>query len=1319
MPRTFRFLASIVLTSAMLSFPGALALEAADFPYPDLFPQKPGPDSALECSIRPSTGIVIEEIANGSALEHAGLRQGDLIFSWEKSPGAAGERGEIESVLDWLWVEAEQAPRGGVTLTGQRKGEPRRFDIPLGHWEAKVLPRMSTDELVVYRKAEGLVTIGKVREGVAILNRFAAATEAERLRVWLRLRQAEVLSAAGIWEEAIPTYREAIATAHTPREKALIERDFAAKLNKRRELAPAAEALETALNGLEPGDRESLMAASLFCDLGMVAIRQRKLDIGQKWLDSALRLRERFAPASLDMAESLTALGFLPYLRDDWAATEVRWREGLAIREQVDPGSLDVAGSLANLSILAMNRGEPSKARDLLTRALAIQEKLAPGSWGMANILNNLGILAESQGDLEGAEVKFQRNLDIDTRLAPGGLDEANALNNLGLVAKLRGNTNAAQSYYERALAIKSKVAPETLNLASTLVNLGMVRKMRGDLDGAEHDLRQALAIQEKLSPGCNACAPTLGNLADIADLRGDLTLAERLSRQSLAINTKLSPDSEDVANGSNRLGGFALLRGDIDVAEDQIRKALRVYAKAAPKSLGTASSLINLGNVYLARGDLDAAADSLERAMEINQATAPDGPDVATILNNLGNIASLRGDLAKAQKYHERALALSEKISPEALGTALTLDNLGAIVLLQGNQDLAERLLDRAFRIRERLAHGSLMEAQSLKNLADAASRRGDLSRAKILYEQALANQEHLAPGTTEEADTLRALAAVMRKSGQPKDALSYLLRALTALESQVGRLGGSDLTRASFRAQYVSYYREAIGLLLELKRPEEAFHILERSRARSLLAMLAERDLAFSADIPSSLETRRRTVARRYEAVQQALEESGDAADSPKVQAFLRELTDLRRQHEDIAAEIRRASPRLATLQYPEPLDLAGAQSALDSGALALFYSVSEEATYLFAVRSTGPLMVATLPHGDARLRSEVGNFLSLLETAKPGPRIGEARQAALKAQARSLYKDLLEPAEALIEHSERLLIVPDGPLQKLPWGALRVGVSGTQYLSESKPLSIAPSITAFAELKRTRLSVGGIAAAQLAAFGDPLCRHLGAGPTGEISDAHVRAALSRGRVCDPLPASRLEVNDIGGLFPEHVRLHLGNDATEEEAKATGRDVRYLHFATHGILDERFPLDSAIVLTPPEKLEEGKENGLLQAWEIFEQVRLDADLVVLSACESGLGKEMGGEGLIGLTRAFQYAGARSVMASLWKISDRTTAELMVRFYKHLKNGLPKDEALRAAQMELIHGPIQVKNEKGEVKEVDASAPYYWAAFQIYGDWQ
>ncbi len=144
---------------------------------------------------------------------------------------------------------------------------------------------------------------------------------------------------------------------------------------------------------------------------------------------------------------------------------------------------------------------------------------------------------------------------------------------------------------------------------------------------------------------------------------------------------------------------------------------------------------------------------------------------------------------------------------------------------------------------------------------------------------------------------------------------------------------------------------------------------------------------------------------------------------------------------------------------------------------------------------------------------------------------------------------------------------------------------------------------------------------------------------------------------------------------------------------------------------------MSSFVALTIPEDPE--RDNGLLQVWEILERVRIDADLVVLSACESGLGQELGGEGLIGLTRAFQYAGARSVAASLWSVPDQTTAELMIRFYRHLRSGLPKAEALRAAQLELIRGPIEVEDKDGQKVWIDASAPYYWAAFQLYGDWQ
>ncbi|HEX6738721.1 MAG TPA: CHAT domain-containing protein, partial [Vicinamibacteria bacterium] len=148
------------------------------------------------------------------------------------------------------------------------------------------------------------------------------------------------------------------------------------------------------------------------------------------------------------------------------------------------------------------------------------------------------------------------------------------------------------------------------------------------------------------------------------------------------------------------------------------------------------------------------------------------------------------------------------------------------------------------------------------------------------------------------------------------------------------------------------------------------------------------------------------------------------------------------------------------------------------------------------------------------------------------------------------------------------------------------------------------------------------------------------------------------------------------------------------------------YIHFACHATLDERSPLNSAVALTIPERPGEGADNGLLQAWEIFDHVRLDADLVTLSACNTALGTELGGEGLLGLQRAFHYAGARAVLASLWSISDRSTAVLMKRFYAHLKAGRSLDEALRAAQRDLIRDPA-------------LSHPFRWAAFQLSGDWR
>ncbi len=205
----------------------------------------------------------------------------------------------------------------------------------------------------------------------------------------------------------------------------------------------------------------------------------------------------------------------------------------------------------------------------------------------------------------------------------------------------------------------------------------------------------------------------------------------------------------------------------------------------------------------------------------------------------------------------------------------------------------------------------------------------------------------------------------------------------------------------------------------------------------------------------------------------------------------------------------------------------------------------------------------------------------------------------------------------------------------------------------------------------------------------------------------DAEVAAVLRGGRHrFEPLPRSRQEVEAIAALYAPRSESYVGAEATEERARSVGKDVPLIHYACHAYVNERFPLDSALVFTIPERPRPGQENGLLQVWEIFETVRIDADLVTLSACDSGLGKEMGGEGLIGLTRAFQYAGARSVLASLWKVEDESTARLMKSFYGYLKAGNTKDESLRLAQIQAI-------------RSRDFAHPGAWAGFQLAGDWK
>ncbi len=980
----------------------------------------------------------------------------------------------------------------------------------------------------------------------------------------------------------------------------------------------------------------------------------------------------------------------------DFAAAERSWRS--AVESARSAGESRLAAWLLNRLARALAKaGKWPEADAAYEEALVALEREAEHP-AAAQLLRNWGKTFDGRGLWDAAAERYQKALALYRTMAPKrSLAEARALNQLGVTAAKRGDYPGAEELLRQALAIREELAPGTAEVTGSLNNLGILARRRGDLVAAEEYLTKGEELQRRIAPESADHGLFFQNLGNLAQNRGDLERAAGFFRHALAIFEKTDPGGDGVINGLFSLSAIATKRGDLAAADDLLQRELALQERTAPTELSASGTMILLGNVAARRGDLDTAELYYRRAIAIQEKLSPDGGG-DYYLGTLGILMAQRGEFATARTYLQRSLAASEKSTPESLPVVAILEQLGRLELMDSGGDLAmaEGLLRRALTILEKQAPESLETSDVLCGLGEVAIRREHLPEAIALHRRALDLRHKLAPGSASEAETLYFLGNAERRAGQSKEGTRDLYRAIDILDRQRARIGGTEEARISFEATLGDYYHACLEGLIQLGRPADAFHALERGRARSFLSLLAERDLRLS-DLPAELAAERRQVDAEYDRVQSQLAHLDTSRDDAEIERLTGDLRDLQARQEEIIAKVRRESPHSAALQDPQPLDLAAARRALDPGTVLLEYAVGAEKTWIFVVQSenTGGFGLSVFPvaAGDKRLRKEVESFRRLLQ--RPG-----SDRATLQARARHLYGLLVRPAERQITAARRILISPDGPLHTLPFAVL---MRGNHYLAEWKPLHSVLSATLYAELKRSRPAQRDLLAERLDAFGAPIYPR--SVPDTPV-DPEVRETLRRGWTLKPLPSSRKEVEAIAALYPQ-AHTYLGPDATEEKAKSLGADSRLVHFACHGLLDERFPLNSALALTLPEHPVEGQDNGLLQAWEIFESVRLDADLVTLSACDTALGKEMGGEGLVGLTRAFQYAGARSVLASLWGVSDVSTANFMKRFYGYLRSGKDKDEALRAAQIDQIR-------EKSR-----SSHPFHWAAFELFGDWR
>ena len=856
-----------------------------------------------------------------------------------------------------------------------------------------------------------------------------------------------------------------------------------------------------------------------------------------------------------------------------------------------------------------------------------------------------------------------------------------------------------ARAAYQQAVLALQAAGPKGLRTAEVLLPLC---RLMGDKAAAVPLARRASDLAESLAPDSLLLTRAWTNEAVRSYEAGDVERATSLMRRRThAVQRRRVPGTSMEATTLVNLGVFAFDAGDLATAESSLRAATGIFDRLAGDEFYHSSAYLNLGAVLAQRGELDAAEDALKRSLAIAERLPVLGSGRPEALINLGQLAAERGDPARAEELMSEAVRLVEAADPRSQRRAGPLNSLGELLLSRGDLPRAEACFRQARSLLADVQDGAAALPEAILGLGDVARARGDLPSAAARYREAADLDAKWRPGSFGEAEALGRLGALRAESGRLEEAAELYAAALQALERQRGKLGAVQEQGATRMADHVRLYAEYVDLLVALRRPAQAFQVVEASRARALVELLAQRDLGFSRDIPERLDGERRAIKASYDRVQAELEQL-DARGGPRAAERLSaRLHELQQSRLRIADEIRRESPGLAEIEDPRPVSVPEARRALDPGTLLLSYLVGERTTTLFAVEpeadaGAGPSGLATfeIRVGKAELREKVAAFLALVQDRGAAP--GQVLVAS-----EGLYRLLLAPAEGLLSSSARILISPDGPLQALPFAALvRPAHPGgpRRYLVELRPIHTIASATLYVELRRRRERRAPPPEA-IAAFGDPV--YPDAPQVAE--EVRLRSGVRR-RSLSPLPGTRREVDEIVRLFPGRATSYLGRDASEENAKALSRAQRYVHFGCHAVLNPRSPLDSGLVLSQPEVPREGQENGILQAWEIFEDLRLDADLVTLSACESGLGTEVAGQGLIGLTRAFQYAGARSVLASLWDVSDDSTAELMARFYGELKGGAPKDQALQAAQLSLLgrgHGP------------------FHWAAFQLTGDWR
>ncbi|MFH2043162.1 MAG: CHAT domain-containing tetratricopeptide repeat protein [Acidobacteriota bacterium] len=888
--------------------------------------------------------------------------------------------------------------------------------------------------------------------------------------------------------------------------------------------------------------------------------------------------------------------------------------------------------------------------------------------------------------------------------------DELECLMQLGVLNWNLGRMQESDTHYSRALPLAERMAGdvnvkrcrEFLDIHS-LYRMG--KQYRQDGDRKQSILHFDQAVQK--ARGMRSLDHELKCLRQLSitywDLN-ELVMFLKLNEEALELAQTLNHAVEQ-GRCLNHLGLYYWKTDEDSQALVFYKKALTI-ARSNGRTEEESGCLNNIGLIYKNMGYFRQALLFLEDALRIDR-KAGDKEFIAIDLNNIGTIHMQLAEVDDMKERYQSALpyfmeclqiAGEEKDQKTKIRA---LSNIGMIHYHLGRPDEAETILEQVIEEAGRFSEWEV-EAMSLNNLGAVRLQRGEMERAVSCFERAL----HIAERIQHQSTLWEAwwrLGLCREAMGEYEGALDSYQKAAGLIERIRSRLT-LDTAKAGYFSQKYRVYESMQDILYSRYRisqdretGEALLKATERSRARAFLEMASASGIDFFQRADTGIREEEQRLSLRISTLLKSLYFSNPVKE--KNAAIEGELEKAEREYMDLLSACRRRFPETAELAAPEISTLEEIQKSLSGRSAALCeYALGEKQSYLFWVTEED-LRIYRLP-GRKDVRESVRGFLKLL--SRP-PR----RRFTEHAAAQRLFKEFLFPlAESEGREIKNLIIVPDGVLYALPFEALvypqETGRKRGEFLIERCRVSYAPSASSLLFLMRRPERQGH--QKDLGAFGGPDYSAFGRNGNSErrgANDILNRLYSETGFDLSPLPQGKREVKSVAGFFAGNRREVLtGEDVTEKRIKSiVPSEFRILHFACHALLDERFPWRSALLFSPAE---EDGEDGFLQVREIY-NLQLNADLVVLSGCQTGKGSVSRGEGLLGLPRIFFYTGARTVVSTLWPIEDRSAADMMRSFYGRLRRGESAADALRNAKRRMI--------DKG------VSHPFFWSPYVLYGD--